>query len=50
MSKTQERLSKLKKIFKNEPEELAPEYDSDEDYSDHQFQIGEKLDYMYSLF
>jgi len=39
-------LAKLKKLNKNESEELAPEYDSDEDYSDHQYQIGEKIDFL----
>lgn len=46
ISKSQERLAKLKKVNKNESEELAPEYDSDEDYSDHQYQISEKIDFL----
>lgn len=32
--------------MKNESEELAPEYDSDIDFSDHQYQVGEKIDYL----
>lgn len=41
----QDRQAKLKKILKNDPEDLGPEYDSDEDYSDHKFELTEKLDY-----
>jgi len=47
ISKSQERLAKLKKVHKNDSEELAPEYDSDEDFSDHQYSIQEKIDYLY---
>lgn len=45
ISNGQDRIAKLKKILKNESEELAPEYDSDLDYSDHVYQLNEKLDY-----
>ena len=40
----------MKKVHKNDSEELAPEYDSDEDFSDHQYQIHEKIDYLYLFF
>jgi hypothetical protein len=46
ISKCQERLAKLKRIHKNESDELAPEYDSDEDFSDHVYQSNEKIDYL----
>lgn len=44
-SKLVERQAKLRKILKNDPEGLGPDYDSDEDYSEHKFEPGEKIDY-----
>lgn len=41
----QDRMFKLKKVAKSDPEELGPEYDSDEDFADHDFEINEKIDY-----
>lgn len=46
ISKCQERIAKLKRISKNESDELAPDYDSDEDFSDHQYQIQERIDFL----
>jgi len=45
LSKCQDRITKLKKINKNESEGLEPDYDSDEDFSDHKFELGEKIDF-----
>jgi hypothetical protein len=47
MSKAQDRLAKLKRVQKNESEELQSDYDSDEDFSEHAYQLGEKIDFMY---
>mmetsp|Transcript_5752 Transcript_5752/g.6182 ORF Transcript_5752/g.6182 Transcript_5752/m.6182 type:complete len:226 (+) Transcript_5752:2-679(+) len=44
-SKLQDRQTRFKKIMKNDATELGPEYDSDEDYSDHKFELTEKIDY-----
>ena len=46
ISKSQERITKLKKVSKNEIEGLELDYDSDEDYTGHKFEINEKYDYM----
>lgn len=50
ISKCQDRIAKLKRIQKNESDELAPEYDSDEDFSDHHYQLNERVDFKIENF
>lgn len=45
VAKREERQAKLKKVSKKDADGLVPDYDSDEDYSQHKFEINEKLDY-----
>lgn len=44
--KSKERLKKLEKLYRKDAEELGPEYDSDDDFTDHNFVVGEKVDYL----
>ncbi len=40
-----DRIAKLRMLLKNDLEGLGPDYDSDEDYSEHKFEPAEKIDY-----
>ena len=45
-SRAQERLSKKKKIAKKDQSDLGYKYDSDDDFTDHKYKIGEKIDFL----
>jgi hypothetical protein len=40
-------LKKLEKIYRKDADELGPEYDSDEDFTESDFiVVGEKIDFL----
>ena len=45
-SKTQERLSKIRKIARKDQSDLGNKYDSDDDFTEHKFKIGERIDFL----
>lgn len=40
------RMRKIERLLKGNTEELQPSIDTDEDFSENNFKIGDKIDYM----